>query len=98
METTNHKISEELAGELCEVLERSRKTTDKLIETTTSTFNQIIKISYAKLQLSQAELLLKVAKSSFITRWYWKRKLAKIESKLTAIRNDDEFISIINSD
>lgn len=98
METTNHNISEELAGELCEVLERSRKTSEKLIETTTSTFNQLIKNSYAELQLSQSKLLLKVAKSSFLTRWYWKLKLAKIESKLTAIRNDDEFISIINSD
>lgn len=99
MKNQINSMTEETAGKLIESFENSRIISEKAIDTLQETFKTLTKSAHLSLLEKRVQYKLKYLKANIFTRWYWKRKIDKIdkiETKYISFMEDPEIQKLLN--
>ena len=78
-------LSEEMAQQLADTLEKAHKVSQEFYDTLPAVTNRILDMVEDELRGKMLINLRRLAESSFLTRWYWKRKVEKSKTDLENI-------------
>ncbi len=76
------QITEEFTQELSKPLSKSENAATELGKSFKNIYNSNLKIKIHNLTSKNADYQLKIARSSFLKRWYWRLKLKKAQKRL----------------
>lgn len=78
-------LSEGMAQQLADILEKANKVSKEFYDTLPAVTNRIVDMAEDELRGKMLINLRRLAESSFLTRWYWKRKVEKSKTELEYI-------------